>query len=62
MVTKLTTHKEQDDAGDLRSTTTPEQRLNMLWELSRDLYLFMGEPVAEPGLHRHIVLVFRRKS
>jgi len=62
MITQLTTLAEQGDAGDVRSTTTPQQRWEMMWQLARDAYAFKGEPVAEPGLHRHISRVFRRKS
>ncbi len=62
MVTKLTTHEEADDAGDLRETTTPQQRWEMTWELSRSLYEFKGKPVAEPGLHRHITRLFKRED
>ena len=61
LVTRKTTLQEQDDAGDLRATTTPQERWNMMWQLARSAYAFKGEPVAEPGLHRHISRVFRRK-
>lgn len=53
---------EQDDAGDLRLTTTPLERLEITWQISVNVYAFKGEPVAEPGLHRHIVRVYRRKG
>ena len=62
MVTRLTTLDESDDAGDLRGSTTPQQRWEMMWELSRNLYQFKEKRVAEPGLHRHIIRVFRRES
>ncbi len=62
MVTKLTSLSEQEDAGDLRSCTTPQQRWEMMWQLARDAYAFKGEPVAQPGLHRHIIRVFRLSS
>ena len=62
MVTRLTTLEEADDAGDLRVSTTPQQRWEMTWELSRSLYEFKEKRVAQPGLHRHIVRVFRRES
>ncbi|HLA96128.1 MAG TPA: hypothetical protein VK612_10425 [Pyrinomonadaceae bacterium] len=62
MVTRLTTLEESGDAGDLRSSTTPNQRLEMLWELSRSLYEFKEKRLAQPGLHRHIVRVFKRES
>lgn len=62
MVTRLTNHDESDDAGDLRRTTTPGQRMELTWKLSKDLYEFKERRPAEPGLHRHIVRVFRRES
>lgn len=52
---------EQEEAADLRKTTTPQERLEIMWQLSQMAWAFKGEPVAEPGLHRHIVRVFRRK-
>ncbi|MEQ1605657.1 MAG: hypothetical protein ABL999_12390 [Pyrinomonadaceae bacterium] len=62
MVTRLTTLDESDDAGDLRDSTTPLERMEMTWELSRSLYEFKEKRVAQPGLHRHIIRVFRRES
>lgn len=61
MVTRLTTLDESDDAGDLRDSTTPLQRMEMTWELSRSLYQFKEKRLAQPGLHRHIIRVFRRE-
>ena len=52
---------EQEDAGDIRAFVKPEDRLAVVWQLSKNAYAFKGEPVAEPGLHRHIVRLFRRK-
>ena len=60
MVTRLTTLEDSDDAGDLRGSTTPQERWEMMWELSRSLYEFKEKRVAQPGLHRHIIRVFRR--
>ena len=62
MVTRLTTLDESDDAGDLRASTTPQQRWEMMWELSNSLYEFKEKGVAQPGLHRHIIRVFKRES
>ncbi len=53
---------EQDDAGDLRKSTTPEERWAMMWQLSLDAWAFKGEPIAEPKLQRHIVRLFKRKG
>jgi hypothetical protein len=52
---------EQDKHDDLRSTT-PAQRLEMMWQLTLDAWAFKGEPVAELRLPRHIVRVLRRES
>lgn len=62
MPTRLTTLAESDDAGDLRASTTPEQRWEMMWELSQRLYAFKEKRVAQPRLHRHLIRVFRRES
>jgi hypothetical protein len=59
---KVTKLSEQTGDFDLRNTTTPAERWAMMWQLTLDAWAFKGEPVAEPGLHRHIVRVFRRKS
>ncbi len=53
---------EQDDAGDLRKTTTPEERWAMMWQLAQDAWAFKGETVAEPKLQRHIVRLLRRRG
>ena len=58
-VVKLT---DREDTADLKTTTTPEQRWAMMWQLALDAWAFKGEPIAEPGLHRHTVRVFRRKG
>ena len=46
---------EQEDAADLRKTTTPQERLEITWQLSQNAWAFKGEPIAEPGKNRHIV-------
>ena len=38
--------EEQDNSDDLRSTT-PAQRLEMMWQLTMDAWAFKGEPIAE---------------
>ncbi len=53
--------REQDKHDDLRSTT-PAQRLGMMWQLTLDAWAFKGESVAELRLPRHIVRVLRRES
>lgn len=57
-VTKLS---EEKDDFDLRNTT-PAERWAMMWQLALDAWAFKGETVAEPGLQRHIIRVFRRES
>lgn len=41
-------------------TTTPAERLGMMWQLALDGWAFKGEPVAEPRLPRHVVRLTRR--
>jgi len=62
MVTRLTTLSESDDAGDVLQMTTPAERWEMTYELSRQLYELKEKPFAQSGLHRHIIRVFRRES
>jgi hypothetical protein len=42
-------------------TTTPAQRLGMMWQLALDAWTFKGEIVAEPRLPRHVVRTVRRE-
>jgi hypothetical protein len=49
----------EDD--DLKARTTPAERIEMMWQLTQDAWTFKGEPIAQPGLHRHIIRVFRRE-
>ncbi len=56
---RKTTLKEESD--DLKNTT-PQQRWAMMWQLAKDAWAFKGEQVAEPGLYRHIVRIYRRKG
>jgi hypothetical protein len=48
---------EQDKHNDLRSTT-PAQRLEMMWQLTLDAWAFKGEPV-ESEFRRNVVRVIR---
>jgi hypothetical protein len=57
--TRKTTLSDQGKERDLEGTT-PEERLEMMWQLALDAWAFKGEPVAEPGLHRHVVRVIRK--
>lgn len=58
---RVVTLQEQDKQDDLQSTT-PAQRLEMMWQLTLDAWAFKGEPVAELRLPRHIIRVLRRES
>jgi hypothetical protein len=55
------TSLKAQEADDLKNTT-PAERWAMMWPLALDAWAFKGEPVAEPGLQRHIIRVYRRKS
>ena len=51
----------KDESDDLKNTT-PEKRWAMMWQIAQDAWAFKGETVAKPGLHRHIIRVYRRES
>jgi len=51
--------KERDEAADLLAAT-PGERLAMMWQLTLDSWAFMGKPLDESRLPRHIVRVLRR--
>ena len=57
-VVRKTRLEDQGGETDL-SSSTPEERLGMMWQLTLDAWAFTGEPVAEQGLPRHIVRVLR---
>lgn len=40
-----TTLAQAPGAEDLRATTTPEQRLGMMWELARGAWAMTGQPL-----------------
>jgi hypothetical protein len=50
------------DQDDHLKSTTPAERLAMMWQLTLDAWAFKGEPVAELRLPRHIVRVLRTES
>ena len=60
-VIRISRLQDQNRADDLQSTT-PAQRLQMMWQLALDAWGFKGESVAELRLPRHIVRVLRRES
>jgi hypothetical protein len=58
---RRSTLKEQGQETDLVGTTVAE-RIAMMWPLALDAWAFMGEPVVESRLPRHIVRILRRPS
>ncbi len=58
---RVTRLNQQGSESDL-SDTTAAQRLEMMWQLAIDAWAFMGEPVSELRLLRHVVRVERRES
>ena len=42
--------------------TTEAERVSMVWEITKDVWVFLGERNAESRLLRHVVTVERRKS
>jgi len=52
---------DQEKETDLY-TTTPGQRLSMMWQLALDAWAFRGEPVAESRLPRHVIRLLRREG
>ena len=55
-IAKLADQGKEADLAD----TTPAQRIEMMWQLALDAWAFMGEPVVEPRLPRHVVRIVRR--
>ena len=56
---RITHLKEQGQEADLEGSSAAD-RISMMWQLALDAWAFLGEPVAEPRLPRHIVRVHRR--
>jgi hypothetical protein len=48
-----------DEAGADEVAGTPEECLNMMWQLAVDAWAFMGVDVAESEFQRHIVHIRR---
>jgi hypothetical protein len=61
VIVKTQKLSEQGKEVDLKSTT-PTQRLAMMWQLALDAWAFKGNTLAESRLSRHIVSVQRRES
>ena len=49
---------QQGCEDDLRGTTC-EERINMMWPLALEAWAFMGEPVLDQRLPRHVVRIIR---
>jgi hypothetical protein len=51
-------HDPDDDAHIQRMT--PGERIALVWQLTVDSWAFMGEPIGESRLSRHVGRVIRR--
>ena len=51
-----------DQQPDSYAHLTPEERVGMVWELTRATWAFMGYPDVDPTLQRHIARVVSRGS
>lgn len=58
---RIGTLMEQGRETDL-DAHSPADRLSLMWQLALDAWAFLGEPVAEPRLPRHLVRVLRRRG
>lgn len=56
---RKTTLAGQRSTNDVASLT-PGERMAMVWEITKDTWAFMGKPVDESRLQRHVVRVYRR--
>ena len=59
--TRKTRLADQGKENDLEGTT-PEERLEMVWEITKTAWAFRGEPVDESTFHRDVVSVVRKPS
>lgn len=55
---RIITLHGQDSDSDLYSTT-PSERIGMMWQVTLDAWAFKGESIAESRLPRHIVSIQR---
>ena len=55
-IRSLTDHTTDRDLP----TTTPAERLAMMWQLALDAWAFTGAADAQPRLQRHVVRLVRR--
>lgn len=56
---RKTTLVGQRSTNDVASLT-PAERMAMVWEITKDAWAFMGKPLDESRLQRHVVRVYRR--
>lgn len=54
-----TTLRDQGKETDLKDTT-PSERFAMVWQLTKNAWAFMGEPIDQSGSQRQIERVLRR--
>lgn len=59
---KVRLEDADNDDHDLSATTTMAERLEMMWELAKLNWLFMGQPQDAARLQRHVVRLERRGS
>lgn len=52
---------QNQSADEGADQTTAAERVEMMWQLALDAWAFMGEPVVEQRLPRHIVHIDRRE-
>ena len=61
-VRRLSDHHLADRGPDRdMADTTPAERMGMMWQLALDAWAFMGAPVHEPRLPRHVIRVNKRR-
>ena len=53
--------KDQGKDEELKETTASE-RMAMVWEITKDVWAFIGEKSAESRLSRHVVAIQRGRS
>ncbi len=59
-IVHISRKNEHDDFGYMEGT--PAERLEIVWEITKDVWAFKGELDAEQRLQRNITNIIRRKS
>lgn len=49
----------EENHDDFLLLTTPAERLQIMWELTRAAWTFKGEPVAESEFQRDVIRIIR---